>query len=117
MQSEVQALGKTTYSRAAILLHWATALCVLIAIPLAIAMNNLPEGPLQDTLFNYHKSFGQLMTYRWFAVGWRWFERFRGYILSRPVVVAMRRKVAELTASARELRETLLRRLRQFAGI
>ncbi len=64
-----------------------------------------------------HAGHGQLMTYHWFAVGWRWFERFRGYILSRPVVVAMRRKVTELTASARELRETVLRRLRQFAGI
>lgn len=36
---------------------------MIIAIPLAIGMNNLPEGPLQDSLFNYHKSFGQLI---WF---------------------------------------------------
>lgn len=64
-----------------------------------------------------HAGHTKLMTYRWFAIGWRWFERFRFYILSRPVVVAMRRKVADLTASARELRERVLRRLRQFAGI
>ena len=52
------------YAKPAILLHWLTAICVITAIPLAIGMSNLPEGPLQDTLFNYHKSFGQLV---WFV--------------------------------------------------
>lgn len=94
MQSQVQALGKTTYSRAAILLHWATALCVLIAIPLAIAMNNLPEGPLQDTLFNYHKSFGQLI---WFIavlrIANRWID---GAPVPVPTLTAFERQASHV---------------------
>lgn len=62
MQSDMQ-MSKTSYSTTAIILHWLTAICVILAIPMAIGMNNLPEGPLQDSLFNYHKSFGQLI---WF---------------------------------------------------
>lgn len=63
MQTETQTILKASYSPLAIMLHWLTALCILTAIPLAIGMSNLPEGKLQDTLFNYHKSFGQLI---WF---------------------------------------------------
>jgi cytochrome b561 len=42
-------------------LHWAVAACVLITIPVAIAMNRVSEGPMQDTLYNLHKSLGILI--------------------------------------------------------
>lgn len=44
-------------------------------------MSNLPEGKLQDTLFNYHKSFGQLI---WFIavlrVANRWIAGAPGHV-------------------------------------
>src|SRR6187402_1232255 len=42
-------------------LHWAVAACVLTTIPVSIAMNQVSEGPLQDTLYNLHKSLGPLI--------------------------------------------------------
>ena len=42
-------------------LHWAVAACVLTTIPVSIAMNQVSEGPLQDTLYNLHKSLGVLI--------------------------------------------------------
>jgi cytochrome b561 len=42
-------------------LHWAVAACVLTTIPVALTMNRISEGPLQDTLFNLHKSLGPLI--------------------------------------------------------
>jgi len=42
-------------------LHWAVAACVLTTIPVSIAMNQVSEGPLQDTLYNLHKSLGPLV--------------------------------------------------------
>ena len=42
-------------------LHWAVAACVLITVPVAITMNRIGEGPLQDTLYNLHKSLGVLI--------------------------------------------------------
>jgi cytochrome b561 len=43
------------------LLHWLIAACVLTTIPVAIWMKNAPEGPLQNTLYNLHKSIGILI--------------------------------------------------------
>jgi cytochrome b561 len=42
-------------------LHWAVAACVLITIPVALTMNRVSEGPVQDTLYNLHKSLGALI--------------------------------------------------------
>jgi cytochrome b561 len=42
-------------------LHWLVALCVLTTIPVAIAMGRVGEGPLQDSLYNLHKSLGVLI--------------------------------------------------------
>lgn len=42
------------------LLHWAVAASVLIMIPIGIAMGRV-EGPLQNTLYTLHKSFGMLI--------------------------------------------------------
>lgn len=46
------------YSPTARVLHWLTAIAVLAAIPLGIAMLNAPSGPVQNTLFDLHRSFG-----------------------------------------------------------
>jgi cytochrome b561 len=43
------------------LLHWAVAACVLTTIPVSIAMKNMGEGPIPDTLYNLHKSLGVLI--------------------------------------------------------
>lgn len=49
------------YSFPARLLHWVSALCVLAVIPLGFVMMNLASGPLQDRLFDLHRSFGFLI--------------------------------------------------------
>ncbi len=49
------------YSPTARLLHWLTAIAVLAAIPLAIGMTYAPGGPVQNTLFDLHRSFGALI--------------------------------------------------------
>ncbi|WP_375408827.1 cytochrome b [uncultured Methylobacterium sp.] len=46
------------YSSAQKLLHWVIALLILIQVPLAVAMTNVGEGPLQNQLYEWHKSFG-----------------------------------------------------------
>jgi cytochrome b561 len=43
------------------LLHWLVAACVLITLPVAIAMNRVGQGPTQDSLYNLHKSLGILI--------------------------------------------------------
>jgi cytochrome b561 len=43
------------------LLHWAVAACVLTIIPVGFAMGRVGQGPLQDTLYNLHKSLGALI--------------------------------------------------------
>ena len=48
------------YSSAAKWLHWIMAACIIMLIPLGIALDKVPEGPLQDRLFNLHRSFGVL---------------------------------------------------------
>ncbi|MFP3921966.1 MAG: cytochrome b [Dichotomicrobium sp.] len=49
------------YSLPAKLLHWVIAACVIFIIPAGIVMVNLESGPLQDQLFNLHRSFGALV--------------------------------------------------------
>lgn len=49
------------YSGFAKLLHWLIAICVLATIPVAFWMNNAAPGPLQDNLYNFHKSVGVLI--------------------------------------------------------
>jgi cytochrome b561 len=43
------------------LLHWLVAICVLTTAPVAIAMVLVGEGPIQDALYNFHKSLGVLI--------------------------------------------------------
>ena len=46
------------YSAISKWIHWITAICVLGLIPAGIIMHRLPEGALQDRLFDMHRSFG-----------------------------------------------------------
>ena len=43
------------------LLHWLVAACVLTTAPVAIAMTRVSKGPIQDILYNFHKSLGVLI--------------------------------------------------------
>src|SRR5690348_3187939 len=62
-QEEAMTYGtrKGGYPASSKLLHWAVAACVLITIPVALTMDRISQGPLQDTLYNLHKSLGVLI--------------------------------------------------------
>ncbi len=49
------------YSAASKWLHWIVALCVLATIPMGLVMDRLPEGDLQNRLFDLHRSTGVLV--------------------------------------------------------
>jgi cytochrome b561 len=49
------------YTRVARVLHWVTAGLVLLQLPLGIVIANQWGGPLQDLLYNAHKSLGALI--------------------------------------------------------
>ena len=49
------------YTLTARVLHWLTALLVLIMIPIGIAMANADFGEVQDTLYNLHRSIGAVL--------------------------------------------------------
>jgi cytochrome b561 len=49
------------YSLTARTFHWTTAVLVLAVIPLGILMGNVGGGPLQDFLFNLHRSIGAVL--------------------------------------------------------
>jgi len=42
-------------------LHWLIALCVIVAVPVGIALPRLDPGPTADGLYNLHKSLGVLI--------------------------------------------------------
>lgn len=48
----------TSYAATSKWLHWLVAACVLLTLPVAIAMDRIGEGPLQNALYNLHKSLG-----------------------------------------------------------
>ncbi len=49
------------YSVASKVIHWLVALVVLTSLPIGLVLDKLPEGPLQDWLFNFHRSLGILI--------------------------------------------------------
>lgn len=51
------------YAPAAKWLHWIMALCVLAVIPVGIVMHNLKPGPLQNQLYDLHRSTGFLILF------------------------------------------------------
>lgn len=54
-------LPPTGYPSASKWLHWLVAACVLVTAPVSIVMGRVGEGPLQNTLYNLHKSLGVLI--------------------------------------------------------
>jgi cytochrome b561 len=52
---------RDSYAPASKWLHWITAACVLGMIPAGLIMQRLPEGALQDSLYDLHRSFGVLV--------------------------------------------------------
>jgi cytochrome b561 len=50
-----------TYTPTARLLHWLTAVLVLIMIPAGITMANMEAGPVKDFLYHVHRSIGALL--------------------------------------------------------
>jgi cytochrome b561 len=67
------AAATPAYTVAARLLHWITAVLVLLMIPLGVAIANEWGGPLEDSLYDLHKSLGATLIpivvlrllYRW----------------------------------------------------
>jgi cytochrome b561 len=65
--------GTPAYTPVARTLHWLTAVLVLGLIPVGIIMHNMEASPLQDRLYNLHRSTGTLLLplaiirllYRW----------------------------------------------------
>ena len=51
----------SVYSGASKWVHWMTAACVLALIPIGVVMDRLPEGDLQNRLFDLHRSTGVLV--------------------------------------------------------
>jgi cytochrome b561 len=49
------------YTLIARVLHWTTAVLVLIMVPIGVAMANADFGPAQDTLYHLHRSIGMLL--------------------------------------------------------
>jgi cytochrome b561 len=49
------------YSTTARVLHWATAVLVLTLLPLGVVIANKWGGPLQDFLYNLHRSIGAVI--------------------------------------------------------
>ncbi|TXL70079.1 cytochrome b [Vineibacter terrae] len=49
------------YTGPARLLHWTMAVLVLMTIPVGFILLDLPQGRLQDTLFDLHRSIGVLL--------------------------------------------------------
>ena len=60
--SQTTADGRpASYAAASKWLHWIIALLVLVALPMGVLLDKLPEGPLQDRLFDLHRSLGVLV--------------------------------------------------------
>ncbi len=49
------------YTLGARIFHWVTAALVLCTIPFGIIMLRIKEGPVQDLLFNLHRSIGAIL--------------------------------------------------------
>ncbi|MEQ9326214.1 MAG: cytochrome b [Rhodospirillales bacterium] len=65
-----------SYDGVAKILHWAVAIAVLAAIPMGLAMLRVGSGPLQNQLFDLHRSFGALILgLMIIRVLWRLFHR------------------------------------------
>lgn len=61
MMESIGSDDRAGYSPLAKALHWLVAAAVLSNIPMGIVMVNLNSGPVQDRLFNLHRSVGALV--------------------------------------------------------
>ena len=50
-----------------------------------------------------HAGLPQLLSYRWFAWGWRWYEFIRESVMAWPLVVATRQAARDVAAQARRI--------------
>jgi cytochrome b561 len=50
-----------TYTVTARVLHWLTAIIVVTALLIGIAMDRIGEGPVADFFYNFHRSLGALL--------------------------------------------------------
>lgn len=62
-----------------------------------------------------HAGRAQLMGYRWFALGWMWFERLRVYVLSLPLIESAKRLKREMISASRQIIAALILRLKNWA--
>jgi cytochrome b561 len=53
--------GVDSYSSAAKWLHWIVAILIVANIPGGILLDKVPEGPIQDRLYDLHRSTGTLI--------------------------------------------------------
>src|SRR6185312_5356788 len=51
------------YSTTAKFFHWTAAFLILTIVPMGLLMGRIPDGPLKDNLFHYHKSVGALILF------------------------------------------------------
>ena len=75
------------------LLHWLTALLILIQIPLGFYADDLANSPLKLELFGWHKSFGMLIL---MLAIMRLLGRMAGSIPTLPDASVMQRRLANL---------------------
>ncbi len=59
--TDIAATTTTEYGSAAKWLHWTMAAAILLNVPMGVAMVNVASGPLQDRLYNLHRSIGVLV--------------------------------------------------------
>jgi cytochrome b561 len=78
------------------LLHWLTALLILIQIPLGIYADDLVNSPLKLELFGWHKSFGILIL---MLAIMRLLWRMAGSIPTLPDASLAQRRLANLVHS------------------
>lgn len=50
-----------SYGATAKTLHWLMAAAILVSLPIGISLEHLPEGPIQDTMYDLHRSFGAVI--------------------------------------------------------
>lgn len=49
------------YSATAKTLHWLMAAAILSALPIGILLDKVPEGPIQNTMYDIHRSLGAVI--------------------------------------------------------
>lgn len=89
MSESVSTTGPTRYAPTAKWLHWLIAACLFFVIPAGITMVRLPDGALQNQLFDLHRSFGVLI---FILAVWRvYVRRSRGAPASHPELSRLER--------------------------